>query len=34
LESLELGDQEVAPEIDWNLAQQRMADVDRAAKET
>lgn len=30
-ESLALGDEEVAPEIDWRVAEQRMADVDRAA---
>lgn len=30
-ESLSLADDEVAPEIDWQVAQQRMADVDRTA---
>jgi len=33
LESLQLEDSDVAPDIDWRLAQQRMADVDRAAKD-
>jgi hypothetical protein len=33
LESLQLEDSDVAPEIDWRLAQQRMADVDRNAND-
>jgi len=33
LESLELDDSGVAPAIDWNVAQQRMADVDRTAQD-
>ena len=33
-ESLALADEEVAPDIDWRVAQQRMADVDRVAGET
>lgn len=32
-ESLALADDEVAPDVDWQVAQQRMADVDRNAKE-
>ena len=31
-ESLQLDDADVAPEIDWQIAQQRMADVDRRAQ--
>jgi hypothetical protein len=30
LESLALDDTDVAPEIDWRIAEQRMADIDRA----
>jgi hypothetical protein len=32
LESLALDDSDVAPAIDWNLAQQRIADVDRGSR--
>jgi len=32
LESLELDDTDVAPEIDWRIAEQRMADIDRRAQ--
>jgi hypothetical protein len=32
LESLALADEEVAPDIDWRVAEQRMADIDRDAK--
>ncbi|MEK7402734.1 MAG: hypothetical protein AABZ80_10290 [Gemmatimonadota bacterium] len=31
VESLAMADEEVAPEIDWRVAEQRMADVDRQA---
>jgi hypothetical protein len=31
LESLALADEEVAPDIDWRVAEQRMADIDRNA---
>jgi hypothetical protein len=32
LASLSLGDAEVAPDIDWQLAHERQAAVDRAAR--
>ena len=32
LESLALDDSDVAPEIDWRIAEQRMAEVDRTSK--
>lgn len=32
LASLQLDDSDVAPEIDWSLAAQRIADVDRSAR--
>lgn len=32
LESLELGDEDVAPEIDWRVAAARIAEVDRSAR--
>lgn len=32
LGALQLADQEVAPEIDWQLAQQRVAEADRKAR--
>ncbi len=32
LESLALADEEVAPDIDWRVAEQRMADIDRSAQ--
>ena len=33
LESLALADEEVAPDIDWSVAEQRMADVDAGTRE-
>jgi len=32
LDSLALADEEVAPDIDWRVAEQRVADVDRSAR--
>jgi hypothetical protein len=34
LAALRLSDQDVAPQVDWQLAQQRVAEADRAARES